>query len=123
MYYLLKCIKFLVRKNKTLKKYWKMEKNTGKVREFCQPGKVGTLHVHNLLPPATNFRQGNFLTPVCHSFHGRSLSKGVFVHGGFLSMGLSVSRGGVCVQGGSLSGEGLCPGRRGGLCQGDPAVR
>ena len=31
MYYLLKCIKFLVRKNKTLKKYWKMEKNTGKV--------------------------------------------------------------------------------------------
>ena len=45
MYYLLKCIKFLVRKNKTLKKYWKMEKNTGKVREFCQPGKVGTLKV------------------------------------------------------------------------------
>ena len=43
VYYLLKCIKFLVRKNETLKKYWKMEKNTGKVREFCQPGKVGTL--------------------------------------------------------------------------------
>ena len=30
-------------KNKTLKKYWKMGKNTGKVREFCQSGKVGTL--------------------------------------------------------------------------------
>ena len=45
VYYLLKCIKFLVRKNKTLKKYWKMEKNTGKVREFCQPGKVGTLNI------------------------------------------------------------------------------
>ena len=34
-------------KNKTLKKYWKMEKkywkSQGKVREFCQPGKVGTL--------------------------------------------------------------------------------
>ena len=28
---------------KTLKKYWKMEKNTGKVREFCQSGKVGTM--------------------------------------------------------------------------------
>ena len=43
MYYLLKCIKFLVRKNKTLKKYWKMEKNTGKVREksgnFVSPEK------------------------------------------------------------------------------------
>ena len=43
VYYLLKCIKFLVRKNKTLKKYWKMEKNTGKVREksgnFVSPEK------------------------------------------------------------------------------------
>ena len=27
----------------TLKKYWKMGKNTGKVGEFCQPGKVGTI--------------------------------------------------------------------------------
>ena len=49
MYYLLKCIKFLVRKNETLKKYWKMEKNTGKVGEFCQPVKVGTLMKHGLL--------------------------------------------------------------------------
>ena len=43
VYYLLKCIKFSVRKNKTLKKYWKMEKNTGKVREksgnFVSPEK------------------------------------------------------------------------------------
>ena len=31
------------KENKTLKKYWKLEKNTGKVREFCQSGKVGTL--------------------------------------------------------------------------------
>ena len=49
VYYLLRCIKFLVRKNKTLKKYWKMEKKilekSGNfVREFCQPGKVGTLN-------------------------------------------------------------------------------
>ena len=29
--------------NKTLKKYWKMEKNTGKVREICQSEKVGTM--------------------------------------------------------------------------------
>ena len=40
---MLKCIKFLVRKNKTLKKYWKMETNTGKVREksgnFVSPEK------------------------------------------------------------------------------------
>ena len=35
VYYLLKWIK--------LKKYWKMAKNTGKVREFCQSRKVGTL--------------------------------------------------------------------------------
>ena len=40
--YLLKWIKFSVYKNKTLKKYWKMDKNTGKVREFCQCGKVET---------------------------------------------------------------------------------
>ena len=31
------------KENKTLKKYWKFGKNTGKVREFCQSGKVGTL--------------------------------------------------------------------------------
>ena len=34
---------FSLKKNKTFKKYWKMAKNTGKVREFCQSGKVGTL--------------------------------------------------------------------------------
>ena len=33
----------LSKENKTLKKYWKIGKNTGKVREFCQSGKVGTL--------------------------------------------------------------------------------
>ena len=32
------------KENETLKKYWKnWEKNTGKVREFCQSEKVGTL--------------------------------------------------------------------------------
>ena len=31
------------KENKTLKKYWKIGKNTGKVREFCRSGKVGTL--------------------------------------------------------------------------------
>ena len=31
------------KENKTLKKYWKIGKNTGKVREFCQSEKVGTL--------------------------------------------------------------------------------
>ena len=30
-------------KNKTLKNTEKMERDTGKVREFCQSGKVGTL--------------------------------------------------------------------------------
>ena len=29
--------------NRTLKNTGKMAKNTGKVREFCQSGKVGTL--------------------------------------------------------------------------------
>ena len=43
VYYLLKWIKLSVKKNKTLKKYWKMAKNTGKVREFCQSWKAGTL--------------------------------------------------------------------------------
>ena len=33
------------KENKTLKKNTgKWEKNTGKVREFCQSGKVGMLH-------------------------------------------------------------------------------
>ena len=30
-------------KKQNIKKYWKIEKDTGKVREFCQSGKVGTL--------------------------------------------------------------------------------
>ena len=44
---LLKWIKFSVKKNKTFKKYWKNGKkywkSQGKVREFCQSRKVGTL--------------------------------------------------------------------------------
>ena len=32
------------KENKTLKKYWKIGKNTGKVGEFCHSGKVGTLY-------------------------------------------------------------------------------
>ena len=47
VYYLPKWIKFSVKKNKTLKKYWKNRKkywnSQGKVREFCQSEKVGTL--------------------------------------------------------------------------------
>ena len=39
------------RENKTLKKYWKIGKkywkSQGKVREFCQSGKVGTLTVRD----------------------------------------------------------------------------
>ena len=34
---------FSLEKKTTLKKYWKMDKNTGKVREFCQSEKVGTM--------------------------------------------------------------------------------
>ena len=37
------------KENKTLKKYWKIGekywKSQGKVREFCQSGKVGTLWI------------------------------------------------------------------------------
>ena len=47
VHFLVKWIKFSVKKNKTLKKYWKMAKNNGKVREFCQSGKVGTLFTWN----------------------------------------------------------------------------
>ena len=32
-------------KNQNIKKYWKIEKNTGKVEEFCQSGKVGTMNI------------------------------------------------------------------------------
>ena len=42
--YLTKWIKFSVKKTKHLKNTGKMAKNTGKVREFCQSGKVGTLY-------------------------------------------------------------------------------
>ena len=34
---------FLKKNNKTFKKYWKIEKNTGKVWEFCQSGREGTM--------------------------------------------------------------------------------
>ena len=41
------CVSFAkvdqVKKNKTLKNTGKMEKNTGKVGEFCQSRKVGTM--------------------------------------------------------------------------------
>ena len=43
VYYFAKMHQFFNLKNKLLKKYWKNGKNTGKVREFCQSGKVGTL--------------------------------------------------------------------------------
>ena len=43
MHYLLKWIKFSVKKNKTLKNTGNFSKISGKVREFCQSGKVGTL--------------------------------------------------------------------------------
>ena len=43
MYYLLNLIKFLVKKRITEKNAGKMRKNTGKVRKFCQSGKVGTM--------------------------------------------------------------------------------
>ena len=33
--------------NKTLKKYWEIEKNTGKVREICQSENVGTMVYKN----------------------------------------------------------------------------
>ena len=42
MYYLLKWIKFSVKKQ-NIKNTGKMEKDTGKVREFCQSGKVETM--------------------------------------------------------------------------------
>ena len=43
MYYLLNLIKFSVKKTITEKILENGKKNTGKVREFCQSGKVGTL--------------------------------------------------------------------------------
>ena len=41
MYCLLKMDQVLSKENKTLKKYWKIGKNTEKVGEFCQSGKLG----------------------------------------------------------------------------------
>ena len=43
MDFLVKWIKFSVKKQNVKKNTGKMAKNTGKVREFCQSGKVGTL--------------------------------------------------------------------------------
>ena len=55
MYYLLKWIKFSVEQNKTLKKILKNgEKNTGKVREFCESGKVGTVIVSMVMDCLTD---------------------------------------------------------------------
>ena len=38
-------------KQQNIKKYWKMEKDTGKVSEFCQSRKVGTLIMEPPPPP------------------------------------------------------------------------
>ena len=45
MHFLVKWIKFSVKKKQNIRKILEMAKNTGKVREFCQSGKVGTLLV------------------------------------------------------------------------------
>ena len=58
-------------KNKTLKNTGKMEKDTGKVREFCQSRKVGTLgweHVQCVYyRPPTKLWEGNVFSRVCLS--------------------------------------------------------
>ena len=42
MYYFL--LVFSFKKQQNIERYWKkMKKNTGKVREYCQSGKVGTM--------------------------------------------------------------------------------
>ena len=50
------------KENKTLKKYWKIGekywKSQGKVREFCQSGKVGTLKMERHFP--VREKSGNF---------------------------------------------------------------
>ena len=33
-------------KKQNIKKYWKNGKNTGKIGEFCQSGKVGTMNIN-----------------------------------------------------------------------------
>ena len=53
-HFLVKWIKFSVKKTKHEKNTGKMAKNTGKVREFCQSGKVGTLKKYYLT--ATSLR-------------------------------------------------------------------
>ena len=63
VHYLLKCIKFSVKKTKHLKNTGKMAKNTGKVREFCQSGKVGTLLLNctEILPHLSSSTDSGFL--------------------------------------------------------------
>ena len=50
------------KENKTLKKYWKIGKkywkSQGKVREFCQSGKVGTLFLLNEKPNEVSLTWG-----------------------------------------------------------------
>ena len=66
VHFLVKWIKYSVKKNKTLKKYWKNGKkywkSQGKVREFCQSGKVGTLIYPAVL---LVIKEGRFLLSVC----------------------------------------------------------
>ena len=54
-------MKFLVKKRITEKNTGKMRKNTGKVREFCQSGKVGTLLERNYIAP--ELRYGTLSAP------------------------------------------------------------
>ena len=76
VYYLLKCIKFLVRKNETLKNTGKWKKNTGKVREFCQPVKVGTLMKHGLLQSVRfAFNWNAFLLIYAHRLKNKAKKK------------------------------------------------
>ena len=60
VHFLVKWIKFSVKKTKHLKNTGKMAKNTGKVREFCQSGKVGTLR-----PPYADPLPVNRMTDKC----------------------------------------------------------
>ena len=45
---------FSLKKIKHKKNTGKWQKNTGKVREFCQSGKVGTLHIGVMSSVRTN---------------------------------------------------------------------
>ena len=55
-------------KNKTLKNTGKMEKVTGKVREFCQSGKVGTLNISTFFLKFTS----TYCTSRCKWKHEKS---------------------------------------------------